>query len=184
MRTARSLVCAFLGLALLGGCGMTPKVKLSLAKYNPVKVYNAPYPKVYEAAKQAMAVDKYELEVDASDPKAGNGMLVTGYITTQSPDQSWTDEKGQKKRCQVKYLIHADIQALSDGRTQLDLRVPETTEFYKTGLGPVWEKTNSMSWRGQKIQDAMEAILAGKPIPGSRPAPPPAPAKQGKNAGK
>jgi hypothetical protein len=183
MSSAQKALCVLLGCALLGGCGATPKIELPGAKYNPERVYNAPYPKVYEAAKQVMALDKYQIEVDASDPNAGNGMLVTGYITTQSPDKFWTDDKGQKKPCLVKYLIHADIQAVDAEHTKLDLRVPETSETYKPGVGLIPEKTETMSWRGRRIQDAIEAILAGKPVPEMK-MPAPTSAKQDKGPAK
>jgi hypothetical protein len=184
MSSAQKALHVLLGCALLCGCGATSKIALPAMKYNPVRVYNAPYPKVYEAAKRVMVLDKYEIEVDASDPQAGNGMLVTGYITTHSPDKSWTDEKGQKRQCLVKYLIHADIQAVDANHTKLDLRVPETSETYKPGVGLIPEKTETMSWRGHRIQDAIEAILAGKPVPEMKKPSVPMPARQDKGAGK
>jgi hypothetical protein len=83
----------------------------------------------------------------------------------------------------VKYLIHADIQAVDAEHTKLDLRVPETSETYKPGVGLIPEKTETMSWRGRRIQDAIEAILAGKPVPEMK-MPAPTSAKQDKGPAK
>jgi hypothetical protein len=110
---------------------------------------------------------------------------VTGYILAPSTVNFYTDDKGQKKPCQVKYLIHADLRTQEDGRTMLDLPIPEVTEFHKPDIGAYWDKTDTMSWRGKKLQDAVSNILSGKapapspaPAPSAPPAAPPKPAKQ------
>ena len=163
---------ALLGVLLLCGCAEAPKLDLSMGKYNPVRTYNAPFPKVFAAAKQAMAAEKYKLDVEDMNAEQGSGSLVTNYIVTDSTVNFYTVEKGQKTPCKVKYLIHADLRTLEDGKTMLDLRVPEATEFHKPDIGTVWEKTDTMHWRGEKLQNGIEAILAGR-----EPSPPGEPGK-------
>jgi hypothetical protein len=170
---------AVLGVLLLCGCAEGPKLSLPGAKYNPVRIYNAPFPKVYEAAKKAMAAEKYKLDVEDFNEKQGSGSLVTNYIMTTSTVNFYTDDKGQKTPCRVKYIMHADLRTLDDGRTQLDLRVPEETEFHKTDIGTMWERTDTMHWRGEKVQNDIEAILAGR-----EPSPPGEPPSKAAEPGK
>jgi len=186
MSTMRRVCGALVGVLLLCGCAETQKMNLPMSKYNPVKIYNAPFDKVYAAAKKAMAAEKYELEVEQANMQEGSGTLVTGYILAPSTVHFYSDDKGEKRPCQVKYLIHADLRTREDGQVMLDLRIPESTEFHKPGIGTVWEKTDSMHWRGEKLQEDIAAILAGKAPspPGERGAKPAEAGKQEKTTGK
>lgn len=160
----RILMAVILGVGLARCATPSKQGGVRVGKYNPVKIYNAPYKKVYEAAKQAILANNYVLEVEHSDPEEGSGTLVTGYILAPSTVHFYTDDKGQKKPCQVKYLIHADLRAVDENRTKLELLIPESTELHKPKIGPMWQKTETMQWRGEKIQADIAAILAGKSI--------------------
>jgi len=167
MKLMRWVVGALLAALVLCGCEETEKLNLSLSKYNPERKYTAPFAKVYTAALKAMEAEKYDLEVADPDPKKltdqdTSGSLVTGWIYTTSTVYTYTDDTGEKKPCRVRYIIHADLRTQDDGRVMLDLRVPENTEMHKADVGPVWEKTDTMHWRGEKLQNDIEAILAGR----------------------
>ncbi len=175
MKTMRMAVIALLALC---GCTEGQRKGFQLTKYEPVTYYKAPLKTVYDAAKKAMAVEKYKLEVEQINLEGGTATLVTGYILGPSDVHTYAEDKGPRKPCQVKYMIHADLRATEDDRTLLDLRIPEYTHVY-TNIGHVWQKTDTMHWRGEKLQKDIAAILAGKPIaPSSAPAPAPAPKPQ------
>ena len=167
MRPMRWVAAALLAALVLSGCSETDKLNLSLTKYNPEKIYNAPFAKVYTAAVKAMEAEKYDLEVADPDLKKltdqdVSGSLVTGWIYTTSPVYSYTDDKGEKKPCRVRYIMHADLRTQDDGKTMLNLVVPEHTEMHKEDVGVVWEKTDTQHWRGDKLKNDIQAILEGR----------------------
>jgi len=143
-----------IGLLCLCGC-RTTVTRLHIIKHDTVKTYDAPYAKVWAAAREAMK--DYELVVTDSDDEQQSGLLISDWIKGKSDTYRYKDENGEMQPCDCEYSLHASVEGKND-KTVVDVKIYEKT-LMVTPEGKVWRKTESSTLREKKILDTIDALL-------------------------